>query len=355
MKEILVPGLIDVHTHCRQPGGNHKEIFATATQAAVAGGFTTILDMPNNAIPTTSHKALQQKIAFAQGNIYCDLGFNFGATAINGLDCQNLQNRYFGLKLYMNRTTGDLLVENQSERETVFRLCPPEKIIMIHGEGDTLAQAILLAKKYQRKIHICHVSLKEEIDMIRQAKNEGLPITCEVTPHHLFLTRDDEQFLGSYGKMRPPLATQKDQDSLWEGIADGTVDMIASDHAPHTKEEKESDNSPSGVPGLETTLPLMLTAVDQKRLEIDHLIDLLTDRPGQIFGIPPTILTGVMVESGKFTIDNSHLFTKCAWSPFNGRPVNWRVTEVALRGRKIFDHGEFVGEPRGKVIHPMLS
>lgn len=302
MKEIILPGFIDVHTHCRQPGATQKEDFATATQAAVAGGFTTILDMPNNPIPTLSPQALRGKMDLARGSIYCDLGFNFGSNRKSTPYFEDVRDHVFAYKLYMNQTTGDLLVDKPGDQEEVFKRCPPEKIIMIHGEGDTLARAIGMSITFRRRIHVCHVSLKEEVDMIRDAREYGALITAEVTPHHLFLIRSGEQALKAYGKMRPPLATQQDQDALWKGIDDGVIDMIASDHAPHTKEEKESDNPPSGIPGLATTLPLMLTAVDQGRLDMDQLIDLLNVNPGRIFGISPTILNGAIIETRKVNL-----------------------------------------------------
>lgn len=353
---ILLPGLIDVHTHCRQPGAEHKETLKTATMAALAGGFTTILDMPNCPIPTLSPTTLKEKMKLAKGNIYVDIGFNFGANRESSQFFNEVAGKTFANKLYMNETTGNLLVDDPSDQEEVFRRCPDSKIIMIHGEGQTLSRAIQLSRQFGKRIHICHVSLVEEVEMIRNAKEEGLPITAEATPHHLFLTRGDEKALGAYGMMRPPLASYKDQDALWDGLGRGVIDIIASDHAPHTKEEKESANPPAGVPGLETTLPLMLTAVSGGRISIDGkhgLLSLLYRQPKQIFGITPPPETTVFIDPKKeFTIDSSYLYTKCGWTPFDGFRARGQIVKVVYRGQTVLENGRIKEGPLGRVICP---
>ncbi|MBU1031541.1 dihydroorotase family protein [Patescibacteria group bacterium] len=221
---------------------------------------------------------------------------------------------------------------------------------MVHAEGETLEKAISLAKKINNKLYVCHVSLKKEIETIKKAKNNEMQITCEVTPHHLFLTEEDVKRLGSYGMMKPPLARKEDQKALWQGIADGTIDTIGSDHAPHTKEEKQGEKPMYGVPGLETTLPLMLTAVSDGRLTIERLIELCSTNPRKIFGLPEQKDTFIEVDqTERYTLDPSRLFTKCGWTPFAGMKVTGKVKKVILRGQLAYDGQNILG-PYGQIL-----
>ncbi|TSC88062.1 MAG: hypothetical protein G01um10147_293 [Microgenomates group bacterium Gr01-1014_7] len=349
-KKITLPGLVDVHTHLREPGATQKEDFETGTKAAAAGGYTVILDMPNNPIPTVSPQALDQKIALATGRIYCDLGFHFGATKDSTKHFNLLKNKIFGLKVYMNHTTGDLLLEDGHILEEVFSRWPKGKIIMVHAEGETLIKAINFAGKFKSRLHVCHIATKQEIELIKKAKKQGLDISCEVSCHHLFLTEEDAKSLGPFGKVRPPLATEEDRKSLWDNL--DSIDMIASDHAPHTKEEKNGPNPPNGVPGLETSLPLLLTAVSEGRLTIEKLIELTNENPRRIFNIPDQPDTFIEVEFTKpYILNPIPLFTKCHWTPFEGMEVRGRVKRVILRGQIVFEDGKISG-PFGKVIFP---
>ncbi|MBU1031320.1 amidohydrolase family protein, partial [Patescibacteria group bacterium] len=264
-KIIQLPGLIDTHVHLREPGATQKEDFGTGTKAAIAGGYTQVLDMPNNPISTITPEALQQKMDLAKERIYADVGFHFGASKESIQYFPEIKDKVYGLKVYMNQTTGDLLIENDEVLAEIFSSWPKNKPVIVHAEGDTLTRAIALAKKYNNKLHVAHVSLASEIEQIKTAKEAGMNITCEVTPHHLFLTDEDVKRLGGFGMMKPPLASYEDQNALWQGITDEIIDMIGSDHAPHTKEEKQGEKPMYGVPGLETTLPLMLTAVSDGR------------------------------------------------------------------------------------------
>jgi len=351
-KEIVrLPGLIDAHVHLREPGATQKEDFETGTRAAIAGGYTTVLDMPNNPEPTVAPDALQKKIQLAGNRIYCDIGFHFGGTRESSQYFEEVKNEVFGLKVYMNHTTGTLLVENPQDLQDIFARWPRGKIIMVHAEGETLRTAIDLAKNNNQRLHVCHVSQKQEIEMIRDAKEKRLPVTCEVSAHHLFLTENDVSSLGSFGIMRPPLATESDRQALWDNL--DVVDIIASDHAPHTKEEKTSEKPPFGVPGLETTLPLLLTAVVDGRLTIERLVQLTSTRPREIFAVEETTDTYTEVDLREsYIIDGSKLRTKAGWTPFDGVRVTGRVVRVILRGEVVCD-GESIKEyPRGKVIYP---
>ncbi len=349
-KIIKLPGLIDPHVHLREPGATQKEDFKTGTKAAIAGGYTIVLDMPNNPIPTISPEALQEKIDLTKGRIYADVGFHFGASSKSIEYFNEVSHRVFGLKVYMNQTTGDLLMEDDQTLETVFSSWPKGKPILVHTEGDTLQKAIDLAKKFGNKLHVCHVSLKQEIELIKKAKADGLNLSCEVSCHHLFLTDEDVKRLGVYGLMKPPLSSKEDQDVLWQALVDGIIDMIASDHAPHTREEKKGEKPPYGVPGLETTLPLLLTAVNDGRLTLERLIELTSVNPRKVFGIPEQEETFVEVElEESWTIDDKNLQTKCGWTSFAGMKVKGKIKKVVLRGNLAYDGKDILG-PFGQVL-----
>jgi dihydroorotase len=239
----------------------------------------------------------------------------------------------------MDETYGDLKVQDLHSLSEIFKNWPPDKVLAVHAEEGSVLIAIALATIYNRPVHICHVSRKTEIELIAQAKARGLPITCEVTPHHLFLTRLDVERLGSLGMMRPPLGGQADMDALWSHI-NTTIDILASDHAPHTLAEKQSANPPSGVPGLESTLPLMLTAVSQGRLSLLRLQQLLYDNPRRIFNLPEQPETWVEIDPHtRYTFPEYALYTKCGWSPFTGMEMKGRVTRVVLRGKEVLRNG----------------
>ncbi len=354
-KIIKLPGLIDPHVHLREPGATQKEDFETGTKAAIAGGYTTVLDMPNNPIATVTPEALQEKMDLAKGRIYCDVGFHFGASSKSIQYFNEVSGKVFGLKVYMNQTTGDLFMEDEATLEAVFSAWPKGKPILVHAEGDTLQKAINLAKKFGNKLHVCHVSLRKEIAAIKAAKEAGMEISCEVSCHHLFLTEEDVKRLGPFGMMKPPLSSKEDQVALWDGLKDGTIDMIASDHAPHTKEEKLSEKPPFGVPGLETTLPLLLTAVNDGRLTLERLMELTVTTPRKIFDIPEQEDTYVEVNMGeKWIIGNKNLQTKCGWTPFAGMKVTGKVKKVVLRGNLAYDEKNILG-PFGQVLSADLT
>ncbi|MBI2314833.1 amidohydrolase family protein [Candidatus Daviesbacteria bacterium] len=349
-KLIKLPGLIDPHVHLREPGATQKEDFVTGTKAAIAGGYTLVLDMPNNPIPTISPETLQGKKDLANSRVYADVGFHFGASSKSIQYFEVIKDQVFGLKVYMNPTTGDLLMQDDQVLEKVFSAWPKDKPLMVHAEGDTLQKALGLAKKFSNKLHVCHISLKQEVELIKQAKEAGLNISCEVTCHHLFLTDQDKEKLGSFGMMKPPLESSDDQQTLWQGITDGTIDMIGSDHAPHTKEEKLGKKPAFGVPGLETSLPLLLTAVGDSKLTIDRVIELTYTNPQKIFNTPVQENTFVEVDlEESYTITNESLQTKCGWTPFVGREITGKVKKVVLRDQLVYD-GQNIFGPYGQVL-----
>ncbi len=346
--------MVDVHVHLRQPGGTHKEDFSTGTQAAIAGGYTQVLDMPNNTPPTTTLPTLNEKIKLAKNNVWCDIGFNFGATGHSVKFFRNVYKKTFGLKVYMGKTTGPLLITDTKEKELIFKSWISPLPIMVHIGGEEIAEAIDLAKKYNKRLHICHTT-GDQISFIKKAKKEGLKITCEVSPHHLFLDKRDLKKLGPLAMMKPPLEDGKNQQILWDNL--NVIDMIATDHAPHTLTEKQDKNAPPfGVPGLETTLPLMMEAVSKKLITFEKFIEMTSYNPRKVFNIPHQSDTYVLVDISKtYKISDKKLFTKCNWTPFSKLNGRGEVVEVILRGKTVYKNGKFLGKPSGKIMLPEIA
>jgi carbamoyl-phosphate synthase/aspartate carbamoyltransferase/dihydroorotase len=214
---------------------------------------------------------------------------------------------------------------------------------MVHAEGEKVEECITFSKKYNRGLHVCHISQKEEVEMIRKAKKRKLRITAGVTPHHLFLTASDVKKLGKFAFVKPPLDPKRNQDALWQGLTDGTIDIIESDHAPHTKEEKLSEKPAFGLPGLETTLGLLFKAVYDKRMTEQGVIKLLHDNPKKIFNIPDQKNTYIELDSDKpYRVGENGYKTKCGWSPFDGWQVYGKVENVILHGKKIMNRGKIL-------------
>jgi dihydroorotase len=346
--EIKIPGALDPHVHLRGMEWAHKGTFASETAAAIAGGYWAVLDMPNTPPSTVNHEALNCKLEAIGQQAVCDWGVYFGATqAGNSDEYSAVARQVSGLKIYCNATTGTLLVEDQAVRERLYRAWPGSKPIAVHAEGETVLDILALVRHYRKTTHFCHVSTAQEINFLSAAKEEGLPITVGVTPHHLFLTEEDARALGPLGLMKPGLKTKADQQALWAAVESGVVDVVESDHAPHTLDEKHSDAPPYGVPGLETTLPLLCSAVQRGRLTRERMVELVATNPRRIFGLDCGADTYTIVDmKERFVIDRSGLRTQCGWSPFEGMRVVGRVKEVWIRGQKVFD-GEQILVPAG--------
>ena len=334
---IKLPGLIDVHTHLRVPGGEHKEDFSTGTMAALAGGVTMILAMPNTHPPLSMSKVAIDTRQTASKAIFCDVGLYAGAEPGKLDQLPGLAPDTVALKIYLNETYGPLRIDHLPDLLACFQKWPREKIIAMHAEGPNVAVGIGLAASFNRHVHFCHISRQDEIELIAAAKSKGLPVSCEVTPHHLFLTEADVATLGPLADMRPKLATQADQNALWAHI-NTTVDCIATDHAPHSLQEKEADSPPPGVPGLQTMLPLMLTAVNEGRLTLERLITMMADNPRRIYDLPEQPETFVEVDpTVTYQLSNEDLYSKCGWNPFVGRRLTGRVERVTLRAKVVYD------------------
>jgi carbamoyl-phosphate synthase/aspartate carbamoyltransferase/dihydroorotase len=337
---LKLPGLCDPHVHLRVPGGEHKEDFHSGTAAALAGGFTTILAMPNTQPPITTVEALHQVQQRLKAEALCDVHCFAGASPDTLNQLPELSHQAVGLKIYMDQTFGPLRTTELKDLEACFQNWQSDQPIAMHAEGRSVAAGIGLAATFHKHVHFCHISRKEEIELIAAAKAQGLPVTCEVTPHHLFLSQEDLPRLGALGDMRPTLATPEDVAALWQHI-NTTIDCIATDHAPHTLEEKQSATPPPGVPGLETSLALMLTAVHQGRLTQKRLVELMAANPRRIYHLPTQPGTWIEVDAEtEYEIDDRQLFTKCHWTPFKGIKVFGKVHRVFLRGVEVFSNGE---------------
>lgn len=337
---LTLPGLIDPHVHLRTPGQMHKEDFTTGSMAAIAGGFTTIIDMPNNANPITTAERLSEKISLGKEQSVCDLGFYFGTLGDNLEEFAKVQDKVMGLKIYLNQTTGGFVV-NLESLPKIVEAWPKKLPILFHAEEDIIVEALTIAKNADQRIHVCHVSSESELSAILKIKESYDKITCGVCPHHLFLTAETAEKLGGFGRMKPELKHQSDVDFMWSHLAD--IDIIESDHAPHTIEEKESGNVPSGVPGLETSLPLLLNAVHEGKLTIEDIKRLCHDNAAKIFGIKNEEKTYIEIdENEEWTIKNENLYTKCKWSPFDGWKVKGKLKKVVLRGEKVFENGKIL-------------
>lgn len=340
---VKLPGLIDPHVHFRDPGQTTKEDFYSGTTAAIFGGFTTVMDMPNNKEPIVNKERLDEKIKIAKEKTVCNIGFYFGSLGDNLDEFKKVEQTVFGLKLYLNETTGNFLIDIDKLRK-IFDAWNGGPILL-HAEDDAVAEVINNVRRTKKRAHFCHISTQRDLEQIIEAKEEGLPISCGVTPHHLFLNESDTQRLGPYGRMKPFLKTQKDVDFLWKNI--DSIDIVESDHAPHTKVEKDSPTPPFGVPGLETTLPLLMT-----KLEVEQIIRLCHEGARDIFGIPTNDQTYIEVdENSEFSILNSQLHTKCGWSPFEGTKAKGKVTKVVIDGKTVMENNKLLAkEGSGKVL-----
>jgi dihydroorotase-like cyclic amidohydrolase len=344
---LRLPGLIDPHVHVREPGQTHKEDWDSATQAALAGGVTAILAMPNTKPPIFDAETLDLALEAAQQKARCDYAQFVGAGPGNADILRDLASRAAGLKMYLDSTFGELRLDDMTLWMPHFETYPKDYRIVLHSESRTMAAGILFAALYERPVHIAHISLREEILLIKAAKEKGIKVTCEVCPHHLFLPKDDILAIShghpGRGEVRPRLATKEDVEALWQNME--VIDCFATDHAPHTLTEKDSDNPPPGFPGLETLLPLFLTAIDVGRLTLDDLIQKSVINPRKIFNLPEQPETWIEVdENAEYEIKASEQFTRCGWTPFEGWKVKGKVRKVVLRGKTVFEEGKILAE-----------
>ncbi len=395
MTTLRLPGLVDAHVHLREPGYTQKEDLHSGTCAALAGGVTTVLDMPNTVPPTSTTANFQEKVRLAGAKTVCDVGLFVGATVADVDAYLPVASQSCGLKIYVNETFGSLRIEELGLLHRLFRTwaqradeldgwrqadpdvgsgrdnaaqasAPTLGPVAVHAEELMVPVCLTLSHLYDLPLHIVHVSRRSEIELIREAKEKGIPVTCEATPHHLFLTAEDYKRGGNRFDMRPKLASPDDVAALWENL--DTIDIFATDHAPHTFSEKGmplpaeveekgelggSTQSPlPGVPGVETMLPLLLTAVDAGQLDLDDLLLRCVENPRRIYGLAEQEQTWVEVDMDKaYELDDAGMRTRCGWTPFAGRSVKGRVAKVVLRGETVFDGERVLATPGcGRVL-----
>jgi len=346
---LRLPGLIDPHVHMREPGAVHKEDWDTGTAAALAGGFTAVLAMPNTTPPIFDQETLTLSLEAARQKARCDYAQFVGAGPDNASEVSRLASQAAGLKMYLDMTFGRLRLDDMTLWQQHFQSWPSGSPLVVHAESRSMAAAILMASIYHRSVHVAHISLREEILLIKAARERGVQVTCEVTPHHLFLTEEDAKTGGLSGKpgrseVRPRLARRSDVDALWENL--DVIDCFATDHAPHTLAEKDSESPPPGFPGLETALPLLLTAVREGRLTIADIVEKCVTNPRRIFGLPDQPDTWIEIdEDASYEIRAAGHHSRCGWTPFEGLQVRGRVHRVVLRGKEVFSNGQMIGRP----------
>lgn len=386
----ILPGLIDTQVHFREPGMEHKEDIASGSLAAVCGGVTTFFEMPNTVPTTTTAAALEDKLARAKGRSWAHYAFFVGATTDNATHlaaCERLPGTP-GIKIFMGSSTGALLVPDDATLEEVLRngtrpcpihaedhdrlearralvepTCGPEQHPHLRdSECARLATARVLAlsERTGRPVHVLHVSTREELPLLRDAKARGLAVTCEVTPQHLTLRApDDYARLGSLAQMNPPVRDESHREALWEAVRTGLFDVFGSDHAPHTLEEKARPypGSPSGMPGVQTMLPVLLSHVAAGRLGLTDLVRMACENPARLYGIARKgfVAEGYdadlcLVDLGaRWTFSRGDVRSKCGWSPFEGMAMTGRPVHTFVGGVWSVRDGEPVGRPAGQM------
>ena len=386
LKNLLVlPGLIDVHVHLRDEGKAYKEDFFTGTASAAAGGFTSVIDMPNNEPVTMSATTLRNRMTAAKKAILVDVGFRSefprNLEEIEGI----VKEGAFGFKLFMVDQIGGLDVNDDQAVFEAFKIVGKLGVsVAVHaedmvslkkatdesrrdGKADLAAflkahspnvelkatkRILDIARKAIVHLHLCHVSTREALETVAEAKSD-MRLSCETTPHHLLLSTADLKKVGTLGLTVPPIRDNEQATGLWTGIQRGRIDMIASDHAPHTLKEKQAEsvwNVKTGIPGLETTLPLLLAQVKHGRLSIGDVVRLLCEKPSEVFNIQgkgylkqeaDADLTIVDLRK-KFKIDSSEFKSKAKFSPFDGREVEGKPVKTFVGGQLVMDEGEIV-------------
>lgn len=342
---IKLPGFIDIHVHVREPGATHKEDFSSCTSAALAGGITMICAMPNTNPPLIDRASYEYVQALARVSARCDYALYVGAGTTNCDTAAEIAPQAASLKMYLNETFTTLRLDDMTIWQKHLQNWPKKFPICAHAEREKTGAVILMASLLDRPIHICHVARKEEILIIRAAKERGLKVTCEVCPQHLFLSTNDIDRIG-YGRaeVRPVLCSPEDQAELWKNL--DFIDVFATDHAPHSVDEKDCEKPPPGFPGLETILPLLLNAVHEGRLTMEDLINKFHKNPRKIFNLPEQPNTYVEVDMDcEWTIPKAMEFTKSKWTPFAGMRVFGAVHRVTLRGEIAYVEGQVLVPP----------
>ncbi len=382
----VLPGVIDSQVHFREPGLEHKEDLETGSRAAVLGGVTTAFEMPNTNPLTTSAETLADKVQRATHRMHCDFAFWVGGTRENAKDVGELERLpgAAGIKVFMGSSTGNLLVEDDEGVTSILR--NTRRRAAFHSEDEfrlrervgfrvendptshhvwrdeiTAMQCterlVAIARKARARIHVLHISTKQEIAFLQANKDVA---SCEATPHHLTLSSDDYARLGTLMQMNPPVRETHHRDGIWSGISQGIIDVLGSDHAPHTLAEKAKPYpaSPSGMTGVQTLVPVMLDHVNAGRLTLERFVDLSAHGPQRLFGIARKgrIAAGydadftIVDMKRRETITNAQAGSKAGWTPYDGKSVQgWPVMTV-VRGRTVMRDGEIIAPSTGEAV-----
>ncbi len=383
----VLPGVIDSQVHFREPGLEQKEDLETGARAAVMGGVTVVFEMPNTKPLTTDAAALADKVRRARNRMHCDFAFYVGGTRENVEEIPALERleSSAGIKVFMGASTGDLLVEDEPSLDRIIAKLSRRAAFHAEDEDRLRARAHLrrpgdasshpvwrdeeaamiatqrlvgIAEKYGKRVHVLHISTADEIVWLRDHKEWA---SCEVTPNHLTLTAPDcYERLGTFAQMNPPVRDARHQAGIWAGIADGTVDVLGSDHAPHTQEEKHHPypDSHSGMTGVQTLVPIMLDHVNAGRLSLARFVDLTSAGPQRLFGIrnKGRIAVGydadlTVVDMGRTeTITNAWIQSRSRWTPFDGKNVKGWPVGTFVRGRRVMWHGAIEGTATGQPV-----
>ena len=366
--KIVLPGIIDTQVHFREPGSTDAEDLESGSRAAVLGGVTSLFEMPNTNPPTANLVEFEKKLKAAKNRMHSNYAFYFGATPSNTDQLAQLKNveGCCGVKLFAGSSTGNLLVDKEADIEKV--ISSSDRVVSIHSEDEDIIKlrkkfirkgdvhshhewrnvecamsstrrVVKIAERYNKKIHVLHVTTKDEVDFLAMHKKN---VTFETTPQHLTLYAPDcYDKLGTYAQMNPPLRGKEHYDRLWTAIKNNIVDVLGSDHAPHLKanKDKEYPDSPSGMPGVQTIFPVMIDHVNNGKLTLNQLINLMCENPCKIFGIKKEV-----------TIKDEMIASKCGWTPFNNYKVKGFPVGTIVNGILVMSDGKILVESKGKPL-----
>ena len=385
--KVVLPGIIDTQTHFREPGSTDVEDLESGSRAAVLGGVTSLFEMPNTNPPTSNLVEFDKKLQLAKNRMHSNYAFYFGATPDNIEQLSKLKDveGCCGVKLFAGSSTGKLLVDKEADIEKV--ISNSDRVVSIHSEDEEILnlrkkfikegdvhshpewrntecaisstrRVVKIAERYNKKIHVLHVTTKEEVDFLAMHKKN---VTFEITPQHLTLYAPDcYDKLGTYAQMNPPLRTKEHYDRLWVAIKNNIVDVLGSDHAPHSKENKNKNypNTPSGMPGVQTIFPIMLDHVNNGKLTLEQLIKLMCENPCKIFGIKnkgylkegyDADLTIADMDK-EVTIKDEMIASKCGWTPFNNYKVKGFPVGTIVNGNLVMSNGKVIAESKGTPL-----
>jgi len=380
--KMVFPGFIDVHAHLRDAEYSYKEDFQSGTSAAVAGGFTTVLDMPNTSPPIINAEALRKRIKSAKGKIYCNVGF-YGTTNNPSIAAELAEAGCIAFKAYLHKAIDGVTFDPEKIANLMVAARKDRRLVCFHAEDPTLIdkntktpenhlrahpvkaevsaieQIIKIASLNHGKVHICHLSTKEGLRLITEARKTGIDISCEATPHHMLLNSAIIDQFGGLAAVEPPLRTQDDSAAILDGVSAGLIPIVATDHAPHTMKEKGNQNPKPGFPQLETLAGLLFMLVNQERISVKRAVAALTENPASRFNMNRI---GALKEGSSanitiidpkknWKIDSSAFYSKAKYSPFEGRRVRGKVFATVVGGNLVYQQGEIVSKPQGEIAY----